>query len=185
MNMFFYEVDAEIQLKLITPNDAEEIFSFVDRSRQYLREWLGWVDNTQTVEDTRQFAALNLKKFANQEALDTAIIYKGKFVGKISINSINWATKKAEIGYFLDESFQGDGIMTRAAKGIIDIAFNEYKLEKIEIHAAIGNTKSRNIPERLGFTYEGTIRQAEWLYDHYVDHAVYGLLVDEWLGKEE
>lgn len=181
--MFYYEVDAEIQLKLITPNDAEEIFTFVDRSRQYLREWLGWVDHTKTVEDTRKFAEMNLKKFANQEALDTAIIYNGQFVGKISINTINWNLKKAEIGYFLDESFQGDGIMTRAAKGIIDIAFNEYKLEKIEIHAAVGNTKSCQIPERLGFTKEGTIRKAEWLYDHYVNHVIYGLLVEEWLGK--
>lgn len=181
--MFFYEVDNEIQLKLITQNDAEEIFAFIDRSRDYLREWLGWVDHTTTVEQTRAFAAMNLEKFAKDEALDTAIIYNGQFVGKVSINTINRSLKKCEIGYFLDEEFQGEGIMTRAVKGIIDIAFNEYKLEKVEIRAAVENSKSRQIAERLGFMHEGTIRQAEWLYNHYVDHAVYGLLANEWVGE--
>ncbi|AWE07606.1 GNAT family N-acetyltransferase [Lysinibacillus sp. 2017] len=181
--MFYYEVDNEIQLKLITQNDAEEIFTFIDRSRNYLSKWLGWVENTKTVEDTRAFAAYNLEKFAKREGLDTAILYKGQFVGKISINTINWSLKKCEIGYFLDESFQGEGIMTRAAKGMIDIAFKEYKLQKVEIHAAVGNKKSRHIAERLGFMNEGTIRNAEWLYDHFVDHAVYGLLKEEWLEE--
>lgn len=34
--------------------------------------------------------------------------------------------------------------------------------------------------ERLGFINEGTIRDAEWLYDHSVDHVVYGLLSRNW-----
>lgn len=181
--MFFYEVDDEIQLKLITARDAEEIFAFVNRSRKYLREWLGWVDTTKTVEDCRSFVIMNLKKFANDEGLDTAIIYKGQFVGKIGMNTINWTTKTAEIGYFLDESFQGSGIMTRAAKGILDIAFTQYMLDKVEIHAAVGNLKSLQIPERLGFTKEGKVVDGEWLYDHHVDHIVYGLKAEDWLGK--
>lgn len=167
------------------PNkDAKEIFQFVDRSRNYLREWLGWVDETISVEDIRRYEEMYLKKFANNEGLSTAIIYKGQFVGKIGINTIDWTLKKAEIGYYLDEAFQGSGIMTRATKGILDIAFNEYKLEKVEILAAVDNHKSRQIPERLCFKLEGINHQAEWLYDHYVDQAVYGLLASEWLGKE-
>ena len=183
--MFYYEVDNEIQLKLITQQDAEEIFAFVDRSRDYLRQWLGWVDHTKTVEDSRSFITYNLERFAKQEGLDTAIYFKGQFVGKVAINTIHKSLNKCEIGYFLDEKFQGEGIMTRAVKGIIDIAFKEYKMQKVEIRAAVDNKKSRHIAERLGFTLEGTIRQSEWLYDHYVDHALYGLMKDEWLGEDK
>ena len=43
------------------------------------------------------------------------------------------------------------------------------------------NFKSRTIPERLGFLKKEGIREAEWLYDHYVDHVVYGVLAREWL----
>ena len=39
------------------------------------------------------------------------------------------------------------------------------------------------VPERPGFACESTVRQTEWLYDHFVDHAVYGTLASEWPGK--
>jgi ribosomal-protein-serine acetyltransferase len=58
--------------------------------------------------------------------------------------------------------------------------FRTLKLNRIEIRAGVRNRRSRAIPERLGFRHEGTLRQAEWLADRFVDHAVYGLLVGEW-----
>lgn len=70
--------------------------------------------------------------------------------------------------------------MTSVSKALTDYAFTELKLNKVEIRAAAENQKSRSIPERLGYKEEGTIRQAEWLYDHYVDHVVYGMLAEEW-----
>ena len=50
----------------------------------------------------------------------------------------------------------------------------------MEILCATGNTRSRAIPERLGFTQEGIIRQAERFNDHYNDLVVYGMLASEW-----
>ncbi|WP_343076315.1 GNAT family protein [Pullulanibacillus sp. KACC 23026] len=84
------------------------------------------------------------------------------------------------IGYWLGQGFQGKGIMTKALEAVIHYGFTELNLNRIEIQAAVGNKKSRALPESLGFKEEGRIRQAEWLYDHYVDHVVYGLLVKDW-----
>jgi ribosomal-protein-serine acetyltransferase len=50
----------------------------------------------------------------------------------------------------------------------------------VEVRAAPGNRRSRAIPERLGFRQEGILRDAEWLYDHYVDLVVYAMLADDW-----
>jgi len=74
--------------------------------------------------------------------------------------------------------------MTDTVKALLQYAFEVLQLHKVEIRAAEGNQKSRAIPERLGFVKEGTIRAAEWLYDHYVDHVVYGLLVSEWQQRK-
>jgi len=73
--------------------------------------------------------------------------------------------------------------MTKTAGALTEYALNELKLNKVEIRAAVENQKSRNIPERLGFIQEGTIRRGEWLYDHYVDTVVYGMLREEWQNK--
>ena len=70
--------------------------------------------------------------------------------------------------------------MSRALKAVIDYGFKELGLNRIEVCVATENEKSRALPERFGFTEEGILRQAEWLYDHYVDHIVYRLLREEW-----
>lgn len=178
--MFVYKIDENVSLKLIELNDAEKIFCLTDKSRKYLREWLPWLDTTTKVEDTNGFILSCLKGYAENKSITTVILYDGEIVGLAGFNSINWTNKTAYIGYWLGEEFQGKGIMTKAAKSLIDYAFNHLRLNKVEIRAASSNKKSRSIPERLGFVNEGCIRSAEWLYDHYVDHFVYGILAEEW-----
>ena len=80
----------------------------------------------------------------------------------------------------MGEGFQGNGIMTNSCRALIGILFTEYNLNRVEIQVAPQNLKSRAIPERLGFQSEGFRRQAEWLYDHYVDHIIYGMLAQDW-----
>lgn len=70
--------------------------------------------------------------------------------------------------------------MTKSCRALINHAFSELNLNRVDIRCAVENSKSRAIPERLGLRQEGVIRQAEWLYDKYVDHVVYGVLTDEW-----
>jgi len=53
--MFRYPVNDDIQLKLLEIRDAEEVFTLTEASRQYLRQWLPWVDMTKTVEDSKSF----------------------------------------------------------------------------------------------------------------------------------
>lgn len=181
--MFVHKIDEDLSLKLIDLKDGESIFELTNQSREYLREWLPWLDITTKLEDTKEFIKLSLKGFAETKSINTVILYKGNIVGVAGFNEINWSNKTAYIGYWLDEESQGNGIITKVAKALTDYAFTELKLNKVEIRAAVGNKKSRSIPERLGFVNEGSIRQAEWLYDHYVDHVVYGMLAEEWNEK--
>ncbi|WML48386.1 GNAT family protein [Neobacillus sp. PS3-34] len=178
--MFLHKIDEEVTLKLMEMNDAERVFELTDQSRNHLREWLPWLDFTKKVEDTKGFIQGCLKNFEENKSLNTVILYNDKIVGVAGYNSINWSNKTAYIGYWLGDEFQGKGIMTKVAKALTDYAFSDLRLNKVEIRAAVGNKKSRSIPEKLGFTNEGCIRQAEWLYDHYVDHVVYGMLAEEW-----
>lgn len=178
--MFFYNVDENIQLKILELKYTEEFFALVDRDRDYLRQWLPWVDQTKSSEDTKKFIQTSLEAFSKNGSFPTAIFYEGEIAGCIGVHDIDWRSKKTSIGYWLSSGLQGKGIMTKSVKAIIDYLFSDLQLNRVEIRAAVDNTRSRSIPERLGFTQEGIIRRDEWLYDRYIDHVVYGILKDEW-----
>ncbi len=69
--------------------------------------------------------------------------------------------------------------------GFSRVDFTEYALHRVEIRVATENQKSRAIPERLGFTCEGTLHEAEWLNDHFVDSAVYSMLRPGWKQRRQ
>lgn len=181
--MLIHKVDEDVSLRMFKEDDAEEFYKLTISSKEYLKEWLGWLDYIESVEDTAQNIRKRLKEFVENKGYPKsfAIIYKGQIAGSIGFNEINKTSKIGEVGYWLGEQFQGKGLMTKALKTLIDYGFEELGLNRIQIKAAVDNKKSRAIPERLGFKQEGIIRQAEWLYDHYVDHVVYGLLAEEWI----
>ena len=52
-------------------------------------------------------------------------------------------------------------------------------MERVEIRAGTGNKRSRAVPERLGFTYEGTLRRAQIVDGKWLDSAVYSMLREE------
>lgn len=74
--------------------------------------------------------------------------------------------------------------MTRSCRAYVSHSFQTLGLNRVEIRCAVDNRKSCAIPERLGFILEGTLRQAEWLYDHFVDHSVYAILSQDWTPAE-
>lgn len=181
--MFIYKIDEDLELRLLEIRHAEELFLLTDQNRNYLREWLPWVDSTTEVKHSKGFIEMGLKQFSNNNGFQAGIWYKGKLAGCIGLHSINWSNKSTSIGYWLGESFQGKGIMTRACRAIVQYCFEKLNLKRVEIRVATGNYKSQAIPEKLGFQKEGCIRSAEFLYDKYVDHYIYGMLKEEFNFK--
>ncbi len=177
------KIDEDTELRIPEERYAQKLFALIDANRTYLREWLPWVDQERSVEDTQGFIRGALQQFANNEGFQMGIWYKEQLTGVIGYHSIDWIDRKVEIGYWLAESFQGKGLMTKACKTLVAYAFNELKLHRVEIHCATNNKRSYAIPERLGFQQEGIMRDAEWLYDHFVDLMIYSMLEDEWAQK--
>jgi ribosomal-protein-serine acetyltransferase len=178
--MFYYEIDNELQLRLLESKHAHALFELVDHNRLSLREWLPWVDATTSAEHVKDFIIACLQQFSNNKGFQCGIFYRGQLVGAIGFHVIDWANKKTSIGYWLATDFQGHGIMTRSCKALVHYAFQDMGLKRLEIKAGIHNLKSRAIPERLGFSLEGVLRQSQLLKDHYIDLAVYGMLEEEW-----
>jgi ribosomal-protein-serine acetyltransferase len=173
-------VDDEIELRLNELRYADEYFALIVRNIEHLREWMPWAVPEPTLETTKAFMKRSLQQFAEGIGLPTNLWYRGQLVGAIDYPRMSWEKRQTEIGYWLDKERQGRGIITRAARALVTYAFQEYGLNKVEIHAAAENQRSRAVPERLGFTLEGTMRQIVWLNGRVHDMVVYGMLASEW-----
>ncbi|SIS47576.1 GNAT family N-acetyltransferase [Salimicrobium flavidum] len=178
--MFVHRIDEDLELRLIEVGDAERIFELTDRHRSNLRTWLPWVDHTESKEDTKSAIRNFLHGYAENQSMTVVILFQDVIVGMASYNKLDWTNKIAYIGYWLAEDYQGRGIMTKTVKSLTTHAFSSMGMNKVDIRAASENRASCAIPERLGFTQEGVLRDQEWVNDHFVDHVVYGMLRKEW-----
>jgi ribosomal-protein-serine acetyltransferase len=180
---FRREVAPGVDLRQFEMRDAEELFERVDADRAYLREWLPWVDSTASPADIRRFIQRTKDQFLANQGPQAAIRVNGRIVGTIGCHPIDWANRLCSIGYWLQSTEQGQGLMTRCCTALIDYLFEDLGLNRVVIQCGAGNMKSCAIPRRLGFTCEGVLRQAEWVNDHWVDLIVWGLLRDEWSSR--
>ncbi len=178
--MIRISVDSDLILRTLELSDADLLFALTDSCRRYLRQWLPWLDATQTVDDTRVFIQSTLRQLEANAGFQSGVWSDGRLVGVIGFHHLDWPNRSTNIGYWLGEHFQGRGIMTRSCAALVEFSFESWNLHRVEIRCAVNNTKSRAIPERLGFVAEGMFREAEWLYDHFVDHIVYGMLENDW-----
>lgn len=178
--MFSFRVDDEIAIELLQQHNKEELYELIDTNREHLRKWLLWVDKRKSAEDFESIIPIWIKNYADNNGFDAGIRYKGKLVGMIGLHYIDWKNSTTSIGYFLSEAYQGKGIITKSVLALLNYLFETLNINRVEIQCAVGNHKSKAIPERLGFVKEGIKRDGQWLYDHYEDIVTYSLLSKEW-----
>ncbi|GAA0501503.1 GNAT family protein [Salinibacillus aidingensis] len=178
--MFTFTIDKNLELKLLEHKDSKELFELVHHNRSYLRQWLPWVDKMNSPDDYKPVIDMWLKQFADNDGFQAGILYNKELAGMIGYHGIDWGNKQTSLGYWIAEDYQGKGIITRAAKGLLDYSFKEYKLNRVEIRCGVNNKKSRAIPERLHFTQEGIQRDGENLYGQFHDIVLYSMLARDW-----
>lgn len=182
-NMVELKVDSQIVLKEIELSDAEDIFKLIDSDRENLRIWLSFIDSTKEIEDTKDFIRSILFLPEDIRDIVTVIIYNEQKIGLIGFKLTDFENKKTEIGYWISKEFENKGIVTKSVAKMIDYAFNNLKLNRIQIKCGIGNEKSSKIPKKLNFKFEGIERNAELLNGKFIDAEVYSILKDEWTFK--
>lgn len=178
--MITLPVDTDIQLQIFQPYHVHELFHLVDQNRRHLQTWLPWVEDMTSPHQAYMMIINWLKQLEANNGFNAGIRYKGQLVGGIGLQQTDWYNRFTSIGYFLAKNAEGNGIITRCVAALIHYAFHDLKLNRIEIRCGVNNVKSRAIPERLGFTREGIIRQGEKLSSGFHDLFVYSMLAEEW-----
>jgi ribosomal-protein-alanine N-acetyltransferase len=124
-----------------------------------------------------------LTQFAITEPTTDAVIGGIGLMQQDDVYSRSW-----ELGYWLGEEFWGRGIMTEAARALVDWGFQNLVCERIFAGLFTGNEASERVIKNAGFTYEGRLRRAVWKHGRYMDVLMYSIIRQDWKnerGKEK
>ena len=183
--MLSHRLDESLELTCLQRAQAEPLFALIQTHRAYLSHWLSWPQEIQSLEDTQSFIRYSLQQFVAGQTRLYALMFRGELVGICGCNAINKRLQRVRLGYWLAEPWQGQGIVTRACRWLIAMAFEQWQMAVVEIAVAQDNHRSRAVCERLGMQPTICIPQAEQLADRLVDHLIYTLSREQWLAGGE
>jgi [ribosomal protein S5]-alanine N-acetyltransferase len=163
-------------------SDAEAFFQIKSDPQVtscYGREPHGSLQNTETWLQALQ------DNYTSRGGIVWAITFKTRDIpiGSCTFWHLDPECHCAELGYELNRTAWGQGVMTEVLPTVISYGFKELELNRIEATPFAKNSRSSNVLVKLGFTYEGTLRQRIYFQDGYEDLMYFGLLKNEWTEK--
>jgi RimJ/RimL family protein N-acetyltransferase len=156
-----YKIEtARLIIRCYAPEDAAKLQASINNSTQHLLPWIPWAqEEPQEIDWMAKF----IRQFRGQFDLGQDAVYgifdkeEKEILGGTGLH--NRVGKDArEIGYWINVDHIGKGYATEAVRALIKVGFEIEGLQRIEIHCSPDNTRSCNIPQKLGFTHENTIK---------------------------
>ncbi len=99
-----------------------------------------------------------------------------EIIGSCGFNSFDLENCKTEIGYDIAKPYWGNGYAPESITVLVESAFNVLNLNRVEAKVEPENINSIKVLQKLGFTYEGTLRQSEKSKGKFIDLAIYSKL---------
>ena len=162
-------LDNDLALAELRESDIDELAEAVRANLPHIGPWMVWAVKDYGVKESREFVERNIG--AEPGAQSFGVIYKGKISGCAGYVPRD-EKGVAEIGYWIDRDLQGKGIVTRIARALIDHAFRDLGVDRVEIRAAALNFRSRAVAERLRFDLEDRRKDAHPLPNGIIDDLV-------------
>lgn len=169
-------------LRQLTARDVKFIYDLFS-----LEETNRHVENppVKDMAEAREIYELYCKPKPHLFRLGIELRATGKLVGTLGLYGIDMENKRATLGYDLLPEHWGKGYMAEACSALLDYAFGEMGLNRVQASAEPENTRSIRVMERLGFTREGLARQLDFYKGAFHDDALYSVLSSEWKARRK
>lgn len=170
------DLDAErVRLRHPRPTDADAVFAIFGDERA-MRYWSheAFETRAQAVDYLRSID----RGFAERTFCQWAITERGadELIGTVTLTGWDERNRRMELGYMLSPAHWGKGLASEAVRAVLRFGFERIGLHRVEAELDPRNAASARLLERLGFRYEGLLRERWWVYDEWCDSALYGLL---------
>jgi len=163
-----------IRIGLLGADDAPELFDGLLRSRALHEPWITPVATEAEVRDyLSQPPNVRLSYGIREDS--------GRLAGVVNINAIiRGAFQNGFVGYYAISPFEGRGFMRAGMIAVLDRAFGEHGLHRVEANIQPENVRSVALVQSLGFRLEGHSPRYLRINGEWKDHDRYALTVEEW-----
>lgn len=172
-------IDGELVLHDAHPDMTQALWEVIQANYAHLHPYLPWVDQVATLQQARQFLRETALFNQGGQKLILFIHLREKLIGSVGLMRIDHRQAQAEIGFWLGAAWEGQGLMSRALQALLEVAFTELALRRLEMRILPHNRRAIALAERQGFYREGTLRQAIQIDQQVHDVALYSLLADD------
>ncbi len=140
--------------------DGEVFFQLIQNNRERLEDRFPRLAGVHSVEEAtvyihEQLAAWYLQQNYSFAVWDTD---SANIIGFIQLINIDWAIPKSEGLLFIDRTFEGQGIMTEVVLTLLNFAFEQLQLKKLNMIVASDNYAAQRLARKCGFRREGDLR---------------------------
>jgi ribosomal-protein-serine acetyltransferase len=171
--------DQRLWLRTYRDGDAALLFEAVRESIPEVSRWLPWCHQNYSLEESREFVTSRHAAAQGDEHYSFAVFETAnpcRLLGGVGINFINRVHQFANLGYWVRTSAAGQGVATRATRLAARFGFEQLRIQRIEIVAAVGNVASQRVAERAGAVREGILRNRLVVHGEPQDAVMYSLL---------
>ncbi len=183
--MFKHDLGDGADLRFLEFRHAPEFLAFVLANKDHLGVWLEWGQTIQTLEQAQDFIKRGITRYAEDGLPWVGIWLEGRLVGGILFFPVDRQAKSTMVGYWLGADVGGRGLMSKALLAMLGFVFDDLGLNRLELQAHVENHKSRALAQRLGFQFEGVLREVWMLHAKQVDHAAYAMLRSDWTALQD
>ncbi|MDO5968505.1 GNAT family protein [Flavivirga aquimarina] len=142
--------------------ESEKLFNLIDSNRKRLEDFFaGTVSKTKTLHDTISYCREIEQKVLDKSYFPFIIsdLNTNAFIGLIHVFNMDWNIPKAEIGYFIDAKYEGQGVISKSLDLTIEYLSEVYQFKKLLCRANSSNVGSIAVAKKNGFIFEGTIKR--------------------------
>src|SRR5579859_6957453 len=124
-----------VLLRPFRAGDGQALWEATEESRDHIRPWLPWGDDTRAPSDSEAYARRALARWVSREDLPLGIWDRAtnRFLGGSGLHRIRWNIPAFEIGYWLRQSAEGQGYMTETVRVLCKFAFETLSANRVEI----------------------------------------------------
>ena len=157
---------------------AEELADYQQRNRERFRPFSpARTDIFYTTSYWKSVRRRSTRERRQETALRWVLVDEQQVIAQISMDQIvRGAFQSAVLGYALDGSFEGQGLMTQSLQSVIDFSFRTLNLHRLSANHIPENERSARVLARLGFEREGLAKSYLRLNGVWCDHVLNSLL---------